>query len=49
MAELSNSERRRYALALRRVDYGVWGYPISLFRVITLTTREGDDKSSVVG
>lgn len=45
MASLSKDEKRKYALAMRRVDYGCWGYPVSLFRSLTLTTREGDDNS----
>ena len=35
------TEKRKYAQALRRLELGVWGYPLSLFRVVTLTTREG--------
>ncbi len=46
MGSLSNAEKRKYALALRRVDYGIWGYARSVFRVVTLTTREGDDNST---
>lgn len=46
MGELSREEKRKYALALRRVDYGIWGYKGSLFRVITLTTRAGDDNGT---
>ena len=33
--------KRKYAQALRRLELGIWGYPLSLFRVVTLTTREG--------
>jgi hypothetical protein len=43
---LTLAEKRKYALALRRVDYGVWGFPVSLFKVITLTTRQSDDNST---
>lgn len=46
MAGLTRYEKRKYALALRRIDYGIWGHPISLFYVITLTTREGDDNTT---
>ena len=46
MSQLMSAEKRKYALAMRRVDYGIWGYPISLFKKITLTTREGDDNST---
>lgn len=46
MAELTKGEKRKYALALRRVDYGVWGYTKSLFRVLNLTTRAGDDNGT---
>lgn len=46
MPDLSRDEKRKYAMAMRRVDYGIWGYKTSLFRVITLTTREGDDNTT---
>lgn len=39
-------DRRKYAQSLRRIESGVWGYAKSLFYVIHLTTREGDDNSS---
>jgi len=45
MGYLSKEDRRRYAKAMRRIEYGVWGKPLSLFRKITLTTRKGDDNS----
>jgi len=43
--ELSRKEKKRYALAMRRVDYGVWGHRVSKFYSVTLTTRKGDDNS----
>lgn len=46
MAELTQKEKRKYAKAMRRVEFGIWGRKISLFRTITLTTREGDDNSA---
>lgn len=45
MTELNRAEKRKYAQAISRVTNGVWGYKKSLFRVITLTTRAGDDQS----
>jgi hypothetical protein len=38
-------DRRVYARAMKRLEYGYWGYPLSLFRKVTLTTREGDDNT----
>ena len=46
MGELSKAEKRKYALAMRRIDYGIWGYSVKLFFEMTLTTREGDDNST---
>lgn len=45
MSDLSSAEKRKYALAMRRIDYGIWGFKVSSFWVLTLTTREGDDNS----
>ena len=42
---LGKKESRVYARAMKRLEYGYWGYPLSLFREVTLTTREGDDNS----
>lgn len=38
-------EKRVYARAMRRLEYGYLGYAPSLFRKVTLTTREGDDNT----
>lgn len=38
-------EKRVYSRAMRRLEYGYLGYAVSLFRKVTLTTREGDDNT----
>jgi len=35
-------------MAMRRFNLGIWGWPISLFRKIVLTTREGNDNTTKV-
>ena len=42
---LEMKKKRRYAKAMKRLEYGTWGYAPSLFRKLTLTTRGGDDNS----
>jgi len=46
--DLSNAERRKYAVAYRRLNLGIWGYPVSTLRAVHLTTRAGDDNSPSV-
>ena len=41
--QFGKREKRVYARAMRRLEYGYLGYAVSLFRKVTLTTREGDD------
>ena len=45
---LTHSERSKYAQAMRRFNLGIWGWPVSVFRKIVLTTREGDDNTTRV-
>lgn len=45
---LEHSERMRYAQAMRRLNLGIWGYPLSTLRAIHLTTREGNDNTTAV-
>lgn len=40
-------EKRIYARAMRRLEYGYLGYAPSLFRSVHLTTREGDENTRV--
>lgn len=42
---LTHAERRKYAIAMRRLNLGVWGYPLSTLRAVHLTTKGGDDNS----
>ncbi len=46
--KLTHGERSKYAQAMRRFNLGIWGWPVSVFRKIVLTTREGDDNTSRV-
>lgn len=46
--ELSHNERTKYAQAMRRINLGTWGYPVSTLRQIHLTTREGNDNTAKV-
>lgn len=46
--ELTHSEKMRYAQAMRRLNLGYWGYPVSTLRAIHLTTREGNDNTTKV-
>jgi hypothetical protein len=43
--KLTHAERRKYAMAMRRLNLGIWGYPVSTLRAVHLTTREGDDNT----
>lgn len=45
MTQLSKYERQKYAKAMRRVEFGIWGYKLSLFKSVTLTTVQGEDMS----
>jgi hypothetical protein len=44
--ELSHNDRTKYALGMRRLNVGCWGYPIGNLRAVHLTTKEGDDNSA---
>jgi len=46
--ELTHGERMKYAMGMRRINLGVWGYPISTLKAIHLTTREGNDNTTGV-
>jgi hypothetical protein len=46
--ELTHRERAKYATAMRRLNLGYWGYPVSTLRAIHLTTREGNDNTTEV-
>jgi len=46
--ELTHGEKMKYAMAMRRLNLGVWGYPVSTLRAIHLTTREGNDNTTKV-
>ncbi len=46
MKTLTRNESRKYAVGMRRIEYGIWGYPHSLFYAVVLTTRAGDDNST---
>lgn len=46
--ELEHNEKKQYAMAMRRLDLGTWGYPVSTLRAIHLTTREGNDNTPKV-
>ena len=39
-------DARKYAISMRQLDFGIWGYPKGIFYAIHLTTREGDDNST---
>ena len=40
--ELTSAEKRKYAMAMRRLNLGIWGYPVSTLRAVHLTTKEGN-------
>ena len=42
MNTINKKQKRTWALSNHRVNVGVWGFKISLFKEITLTTRESD-------
>ena len=43
--ELASAEKRKYAMAMRRLNLGIWGYSVSSLRALHLTTKEGDDNT----
>lgn len=45
MEELPKRLKRKYAIAMRRVSLGWWGFTPNCFRSVTLTTRLGDDNT----
>lgn len=46
--ELTHTEKRKYAIAMRRLNLGYWGYPVSTLRAVHLTTRRGNDNTTAV-
>ena len=44
--ELTHNEKRKYAMAMRRLNLGIWGYPVSTLRAVHLTTKEGNDNTT---
>ena len=42
------NEKAQYAMGMRRLNLGFWGYPLSTLRAIHLTTREGNDNTTKV-
>jgi len=46
--ELTHNEKVKYAMAMRRFNIGIWGWSVSVFRKIVLTTREGNDNTTAV-
>ena len=46
--ELTHTEKMKYAMAMRRLNLGYWGYPVSALKSIHLTTREGNDNTTKV-
>jgi hypothetical protein len=45
---LSGAEKRKYAMAYRRLNLGTWGYAVSTLRAVHLTTKAGNDNTPVV-
>lgn len=43
---ISKYERQKYAKAMRRMDFGIWGYSKGLFHTLNLTSKQGDDMST---
>jgi len=43
--ELTSAEKRKYAMAMRRLNLGIWGYQVSTLRAVHLTTKEGNDNT----
>ena len=43
--ELTRAEKRKYAVAMRRLNLGIWGYALSTLRAVHLTTKEGNDNT----
>jgi len=43
--ELTGAEKRKYAVAMRRLNLGIWGYALSTLRAVHLTTKEGNDNT----
>jgi len=46
--ELTHNEKRKYAMAMRRLNLGIWGYPMSTLRAVHLTTKEGNNNTTWV-
>jgi hypothetical protein len=46
--ELTHNEKAKYAVAMRRLNLGYWGYALSTLRAVHLTTREGNDNTPEV-
>jgi hypothetical protein len=46
--ELTHADKMKYAMGMRRLNLGFWGYPLSTLRAIHLTTREGNDNTTRV-
>lgn len=42
---LTRDEKRKYAVAMRRLNVGILGYSVSTLRAVHLTTKEGNDNS----
>ena len=42
---LTRAEKRKYAMAMRRLNLGIWGYQVSTLRAVHLTTKKGDDNT----
>jgi len=45
---LARDEKVRFAVGMRRLNLGVWGYAASTLRAVHLTTREGNDNTTKV-
>ena len=43
--DLTSAEKRKYAMAMRRLNLGIWGHPVSTLRAVHLTTKEGNDNT----
>lgn len=46
--ELTHGEKMKYAMAMRRLSLGYWGYRVSTLKALHLTTREGNDNTTKV-
>jgi len=45
---LSHGEKKKYAMGMRRLNLGFWGYKLKTLFALHLTTREGDDNTEKV-